>query len=51
MTRIRAYLITVIILALAVHLVWAAIAPLIPYSIGGLIALTALGWLYYRKRF
>jgi hypothetical protein len=50
MARIRAYLITVIILALAVHLVWVAVAPLVPYTIGGLVALVALGALYYRKR-
>jgi hypothetical protein len=50
MARIRAYLITVIILALAVHLVWDAIAPLIPYTIGGLVALAALGALYFRRR-
>ena len=50
MARVRAFLITVIILAIAVHLVWDAIAPLIPYTICGLIALVALGWLYFRKR-
>jgi hypothetical protein len=50
MARIRGYLVTVIILALAVHLLWDAIAPLIPYTIGGLVALAALGALYYRKR-
>lgn len=50
MGRVRSFLITVIILALAVHLVWTAIAPLIPYAIGGIIALAALGFLYYRKR-
>jgi hypothetical protein len=50
MARVRAFLVTVIILALAVHIVWVAIAPLVPYTIGGLIVLAALGWLYYRKR-
>jgi LPXTG-motif cell wall-anchored protein len=50
MARVRAYLITVIILALAARLVWDAVAPLIPYTIGGLIALAALGALYFRKR-
>ena len=50
MARVRAYLFSVIILALAVHLVWVAIAPLVPYAIGGLIALAALGALYFRKR-
>jgi thiol:disulfide interchange protein len=51
MAKVRAYLFTVIIFALAVHLVWAVIAPIIPYVIGGIIALVPLGWLYYRKRF
>jgi hypothetical protein len=50
MTRVRAFLVTVIILALAARLVWDAIAPLIPYTIGGLIVLAALGALYFRKR-
>lgn len=50
MARVRAYLVTVIIFALAVHLVWDAIAPLVPYTVGGLVALAALGALYFRKR-
>ena len=50
MARIRAYLITVIIFALAVHIVWQAISPFIPYTVGGLIALAELGALYFRRR-
>lgn len=50
MARIRAYLLTAIILALALHLAWDAIAPLVPYAVGGLVALAALGALYFRKR-
>ena len=50
MARVRAYLVLVIILAIAVHFVWIAIAPLVPYVIGGLIALAVLGMLYFRKR-
>jgi hypothetical protein len=50
MGRVRGFLITLIILALAVHLVGDAIAPFVPYAIGGLIALAVLGALYYRKR-
>jgi len=50
MARVRMYLITFIVLAIAVHLVWIAIAPLVPYVIGGLIALAVLGMLYFRKR-
>jgi hypothetical protein len=50
MRRVRGYLITVIIGAIAVRLVWAAIAPLIPYTIGALGAVVVLGALYYRRR-
>ena len=50
MQRLRAFLFTLIILAIAVHLVWLAIAPTMPYAIGGLVAIGALGALYYRKR-
>ena len=51
MRKISLYLIFVIILALAVHIVWIAIAPLIPYIIGVLIAFAVLGLFYFRKRF
>jgi hypothetical protein len=50
MARIRAYLILVIILAFAVHLVWDDIAPMLPYTVGGLVVITALGLLYFRRR-
>lgn len=50
MQRIRAFLITVIILAVAVRMVWAAIAPTLPYAVGGLAAVVVLGTLYYRRR-
>jgi hypothetical protein len=50
MGRVRTYLITVIIFAVAVHIVWIAVAPFIPYTVGGLIALAALGALYFRRR-
>jgi O-antigen/teichoic acid export membrane protein len=50
MARIRAYLVLVIILALAVHMLWDAIAPLVPYAVGGLVTVMVLGWLYFRRR-
>lgn len=50
MQRLRASLVTLIILAIAVHLVWAAVAPAVPYAIGGLVAVSAAGALYYRRR-
>jgi hypothetical protein len=50
MARVRAFLLTFILLALAVHIVWIAVAPLVPYVIGGLIALSVLGLIYFRKR-
>lgn len=50
MQRARMFLITLIILALAVHIVWLAVAPIVPYSIGGLVVIGLVGMLYYRKR-
>lgn len=49
MQRIRAYLVTVIILAIALHLAWDAIAPLVLPVVGVLIVLAVLGALYYRR--
>jgi hypothetical protein len=49
MQRLRAVLVTIIILAFAVHLVWIAVAPTIPYDITGLVVVGVLGALYYRK--
>jgi hypothetical protein len=42
-------LVTIIILAVAVHLAWIAIAPTVPYAITSLMAVGVLGALYYRK--
>lgn len=50
MQRVRAFLITLIILAIAVHLVWVAVAPTVPFAIGGLAVIAIVGALYYRKR-
>ena len=50
MQRLRAFLITLIILAIAVRLVWIAIAPLLPEAVVGLVILGAFGALYHRKR-
>lgn len=49
MRRIRTYLFMLIIGALAVHLVWIAIAPLIPYAVGGVAAVGVVGAFYYRR--
>jgi len=50
MRRLIAYCFALIILAVAVHLVWVAIAPLVPYAIGGAVGVGILGLLYYRRR-
>ncbi len=50
MARVRAYLATVIVFAFAVHLVENDIDPLLPYVVGGLVAMTVLGLLYYRRK-
>jgi hypothetical protein len=49
MHRVRGVLVTIIIAAIAVRLMWEAIAPLIPYAIGALVTITVLGALYYRR--
>jgi hypothetical protein len=50
MARIRSYLVTVIIFGVAAHPVWVAVAPFIPYTIVGLVALGTIGVLYFRRR-
>jgi hypothetical protein len=50
MQRLRAFLVTLIIAGLAVRIAWIAIAPMVPYAIGGLVAVYAAGSLYYRRR-
>jgi hypothetical protein len=50
MQRLRAFLLTMIIAGLAVHIAWIALAPIVPYAIGGLVAVYAAGALYYRRR-
>lgn len=50
MHRLRAILLTLIIAGLAVRIVWIAISPMVPYAIGGLVGVYAVGALYYRKR-
>jgi hypothetical protein len=48
MGRVRAYLFTIIIAAIAVHFAWIAISPFIPYAMGGLVAIAILGFFYFR---
>ncbi|MFC1419375.1 hypothetical protein [Streptacidiphilus cavernicola] len=48
MKRARAALLTVLLAAFAVKIVWWVIAPMIPYFIGGLVVVLALGYLYHR---
>lgn len=50
MQRVRAFLITLIIAGLAIRIAWTALAPVVPYAIGGLVAVYAAGALYYRRR-
>jgi hypothetical protein len=50
MNKIRGYLFLAILAAIAIHVLWLAIAPVVPYAIGGLIVISVLGALYHRKR-
>lgn len=49
MRRARDILFIIILLALAVQLIWHALAPLIPWACSLLVLLLIAGGLYYRK--
>ena len=48
MRKARAILLTLLLVALTVHVLWIAIAPLVPYLVSALVVVLALGFVYYR---
>lgn len=50
MHRIFMFLLMLIVLSIAVHVVWLAIAPFVPFALGGLVLVVVLAALYYRRR-
>jgi hypothetical protein len=50
MARLREYLLVALATALVIHLLWLAVAPLIPYLVGGFAVVCIVGTLYHRRR-
>ena len=48
MKKVRAILFTLLLAALTIHLLWIAIAPLVPYLVSAFVVVLALGFVYYR---
>lgn len=48
MRKARAILFTLLLVALTVHVLWIAIAPMVPYLVSAFVVVLALGFIYYR---
>jgi len=46
--KLRAILFTLLLGAITVHVMWVAIAPLVPYIISALVVVLILGSIYHR---
>lgn len=47
--RLRAGLVTALLLAITIRVLWWSIEPMVPYLIVGLVLVTIGGFVYYRK--
>ncbi len=48
MRKARSFLLTLLLAAFTIHVLWLAIQPLIPYVVSALAILLVLGFVYYR---
>lgn len=48
--KFRAGLVTALLLAVTIRVLWWSITPLIPYLVVGLVLITITGFMYYRTR-
>jgi hypothetical protein len=46
--KARAILFTLLLAAITVHVLWIAIAPLVPYLVSSFVVVLVLGFVYYR---
>ena len=48
MRKARAALFTLLLAAFTIHMLWIAVAPLVPYLVSSLVVVVVLGFIYYR---
>lgn len=48
MKKARAILATLLLAAITIHVLWIAVAPLVPYLISSFVVVMVLGFIYYR---
>lgn len=46
--RLRAWLVTALLLAVTIRVLWWTVEPMVPYLITGLVLVTILGFMWYR---
>ncbi|WP_431774212.1 hypothetical protein [Streptomyces cucumeris] len=49
MKKIRSWLVLALLAVLAIRLLWALVAPLIPVLVAALVLVTGVGYLYHRS--
>ncbi len=48
MRKARSFLLTLLLAAFTIHVLWLAIEPLIPYVVGALAVVMVMGFVYYK---
>lgn len=48
MRKVRSWLVTLLMAAVVIRVLWWSVEPLIPYLIGALALVTGIGFVYYR---
>ena len=48
MKKARSWLVTLLLAAFAVKVVWWVVAPLIPYLVSALVVVVVMGFIYHR---
>ncbi|WP_181009164.1 hypothetical protein [Streptomyces sp. SM11] len=48
MRKARSFLFTLLLAAFTIRILWLAVEPLIPYIVGALVVVVAMGFIYYK---
>lgn len=48
MRKARAILATLLLAAVTIHVLWIAVAPLVPYLVSSFVVVLVLGFIYFR---